>query len=94
MKECHMRSLFISAGFLLVLSEVGCAGANEEQRRALVHQRNTDVAASNGQFGIAADEQRKAAAAHNRAVKKAIAEGKPIPPQTQPGDAVPPDTAH
>jgi len=89
-----MRAFVISAGLLIVLSSVGCAGSNEEQRRALVHQRNSDVAAANGQFGIAASEQRKAAAAHNRAVKKAISEGKPIPPQTKTGDAVPPDTAN
>jgi hypothetical protein len=89
-----MRSSIVSAGFLFLISSFGCAGSNEEQRKALVHQRNTDVAASNGQFGIAADEQKKAAAAHNRAVKKAIAEGKPIPEQTKAGDAVPPDTAN
>jgi hypothetical protein len=89
-----MRSLFVSAGFLVIIGGAGCAGSNEEQRQALVHQRNSDVAAQNGQFGIAADEQRKAAAAHNRAVKKAIAEGKPIPEQTKTGDPVPPDTAH
>lgn len=89
-----MGSRLALGGLLILFAAGGCPGSNEEQRRALVHQRNSDVAASNGQFGIAGDEQRKTAASHNRAVNKAIDEGKPIPPQTKPGDAVPADTAH
>lgn len=87
-----MRTLLTAAGLFVVLSGLGCAGSNEEQRRALKHQQNSDVAAGNGQFGIAGDEQRKAHESHNKAVKKAIDEGKPIPPQTKPGDPVPADT--
>jgi hypothetical protein len=87
-----MRALITTAGFIVMLSNIGCAGSNEEQRRALVHQQNSDVAAGNGQYQIAGDEQKKAHASHNKAVKKAIDEGKPIPPQPKPGDPVPPDT--
>jgi hypothetical protein len=87
-----MRTLISSLGLVAVLSGFGCAGSNEEQRRALVHQQNSDTAASNGQYGIAGDEQRKAEDSHHSAVKKAISEGKQIPPQTKPGDPVPPDT--
>lgn len=85
----------ITAGIkcLLVVSVIGCgASSSEEQRRALTHQNNSDEAARQGQFGIAGDEQREAADAHHEAVKKAIEEGKPIPPQTKPGDRLPPPT--
>ncbi len=86
-----MRAFIASAGIILMACTVGCATSHQEQRKALVHQQNSDVAASNGQYGIAGSEQGKAADSHHRAVKKAIAEGKPIPPQTKPGDPVPPD---
>ncbi|MCU1278811.1 MAG: hypothetical protein JWM53_2357, partial [bacterium] len=45
--------------------------------------------AANSQYGVAGDEQRKAEDAHHKAVKKAIDEGQPVPPQPQRGDAVP-----
>ena len=70
---------------------LGCgASSSEEQRRALVHQQNSDDAAKNGQYGVAGDEQRKAQDTHHDAVNKALDEGKPIPPQPQFGDRPPP----
>lgn len=45
-----------------------------------MHQRSSDVAASNGEYGVAGAEQRQAEEAHHKAVKKAIDEGTPIPP--------------
>jgi len=79
-------------GFLSV-SLFGCgATSNEEQRRALTHQQNSDNAAKGGQYGVADTEQRKAQDAHHSAVDKAMDEGKPIPPQTKFGDAPPPAT--
>jgi hypothetical protein len=86
-----MSRFVISAGLIAMCSTLGCAGSNEEQRRALVHQQNSDTAASNGQFGVAGAEQQKAQDAHHKAVNKAISEGKSIPPQTKPGDPVPPN---
>jgi hypothetical protein len=82
-----MRNLLLSTAIVFA---AGCATSNQEQRRALVHQQNSDVAAANAEYGIAGDEQRKAEESHHKAVKKAIDEGKPIPPQTGPGDPVPP----
>ncbi len=64
----------------------GCATSRQEQQRALAHQQNSDTAASNGQYGIAGSEERKAEDAHHKATVKAIDEGKPLPPQTKPGD--------
>jgi hypothetical protein len=87
-----MRTSLITASFVALMASTGCPSSNQEQRRALVHQQSSDTAASNGQYGIAGDEQRKAEDSHHSAVKKAISEGKPIPPQTKPGDSVPPDT--
>jgi|GEM_PF-1501077 len=89
-----MRYALLFAATVMGLSTAltsGCATSREEQRSALIHQQNSDVAATNGQYGIAGSEQRKAEDAHHKAVKKAIDEGKPIPPQTKPGDPVPPD---
>ena len=81
------RIMTAAAVFALVAgSASGCATSNQEQQRALAHQENSDTAAANGQYGIAGSEQRKAEAAHHQAAKKAIDEGKPIPPQTKPGD--------
>ena len=64
----------------------GCATSGQEQQQALAHQRNSDTAASNGQYGIAGSEERKAEEAHHEATVKAIDEGKPLPPQTKKGD--------
>ena len=86
-----MRTRFATAGLLVLLSTTGCPDSSVNQRRALIHQQNSDVAAGNGQYGIAGSEQRKAEDSHHKAVKQAIDEGKPIPPQTKAGDPVPPD---
>jgi hypothetical protein len=80
-----MRNLLLSAAVVL---GVGCASSNEEQRQARIHEQNSNVAAANGQYGIAGDEQRRAEDSRHRAVKKAIDEGKPI--QAAPGDQVAP----
>jgi hypothetical protein len=86
-----MRKLLLSMWFAAIVFGAGCAeSSSQEQRRALVHQQRSDVAAENAEYGIAGDEQRKAEDAHHKAVKKAIDEGNPIPPQTQTGDPVPP----
>jgi hypothetical protein len=68
---------------------VGCATSADEQRSAHSHQAKSDVAATNGQYGIAGSEEREAVDAHHRAVKKALDEGNPIPPPTQRGDPAP-----
>ena len=81
------RTMFAAALWLLAgVSSAGCATSHQEQQRALAHQQNSDAAAANGQYGIADSEQRKAEEAHHKAAQKAIDEGKPIPPQTKPGD--------
>lgn len=68
----------------------GCATTSAEaQRNAASHQYKSDKAAESGLYGVAADEQRKAADQHHEAVKKAIDEGKPIPEQTKMGDGNP-----
>jgi hypothetical protein len=88
-----MNNLFVITAFtgLVVASAIGCgASSGEEQRRALTYQQNSDEAARNEQYGIAADQQRKAHDAHHNAVTKAIDEGKPIPAQTKSGDTPPP----
>lgn len=61
----------------------------ESQRAAAAHQYKAEQAADRGFYGVAAEEQRKAADAHYEAVKKAIDEGKPLPPQPMLGDANP-----
>jgi hypothetical protein len=77
---------------IAVASVIGCgASSSEEQRRAQTHQYNSDKAADRGNYGVAGEEQRAAADAHHEAVKKAIDEGRPIPPQTRRGDPPPPD---
>lgn len=83
-----MKSTMIMAGFAIAVggSVFGCATSGQEQQRALSHQENSDVAASNGQYGIAGAEQRKAEDSHHKAAVKAIDEGKPIPPATKRGD--------
>lgn len=51
----------------------GCATtAAQDQRQAEQHQRNSDDAARNGQFGIAGDEQRQAQQSQNKAVMKSL----------------------
>ena len=81
------RTLFAATLWLLAgVSSSGCATSHQEQQRALAHQQNSDAAAANGQYGIAGSEERKAEEAHHKAAQKAIDEGKPIPPQTKPGD--------
>ncbi|WP_309895338.1 hypothetical protein [Archangium sp.] len=76
-------ALFVCCLSLSALSVVGCATSSEHQRRAQEHQNKSDQAADKGQYGIAEDEQRKAADSHHEAVKKAIDEGAPLPPPTQ-----------
>ena len=81
------RTMFAAALWLIAgVSSAGCATSHQEQQRALAHQQNSDAAAANGQYGIAGSEERKAEESHHKAAQKAIDEGKPIPPQTKPGD--------
>ena len=71
-----LSALLIASAFALA---VGCATTSEEaQRSATAHQYKSDQAGQRGFYGVAADEQRKAADDHHKAVKKAIDEGKPI----------------
>ncbi len=83
-----MRTLNVGSSILFaaVTLMVGCATTSaESQREAVNHQYKSDQAGANGFYGVAADEQAKAADAHHDAVKKAIDEGRSIPPQPQPG---------
>ncbi|PZR15446.1 MAG: hypothetical protein DI536_08325 [Archangium gephyra] len=80
--------------FLVLVSSFACIGAcattsAEAQSRAQAHQYKSDQAAARGFYGAAANEQRKAADAHQDAVDKAIKEGVAIPAQPQPGDGNP-----
>ena len=87
-----MNSLKLSTSTLLAALTlmVGCATTSEESQRAAInHQYKSDQAGASGRYGVAADEQGKAADAHHDAVKKAIEEGKAIPPQPQPGSPNP-----
>jgi hypothetical protein len=84
-----MQALYASAGLFLLATLAGCPRSSEIQRTAVIHQNNSDIAAQNGQYGIAASEQRKAQNQHHKAVNKAIDEGNPIPPQTKIGDPAP-----
>ena len=84
-----MRKALLAAGFIGLVCVVGCTTSRQAQREARVHQYNSDVAAGNGQYGIAGSEQRKAEDSHHEAVKKAINEGQPIPPQTHTGEQPP-----
>jgi len=88
-----MKNIFVMTSLtaIVVGSVLGCgASSAEETRRAQTHQHNSDQAAQQGQYGVAGDEQRAAADAHHDAVKKAIDEGKPLPPEPQRGDPPPP----
>lgn len=79
--------LLMSAAALMA---IGCATTSAEStRKATDHQYKSDQAAASGFYGVAADEQRKAADEHHKAVNKAIDEGKPIPSQPQAGDGNP-----
>jgi hypothetical protein len=84
-----MRKALLIAGSVALFFVVACTTSRQAQREARVHQYNSDVAAGNGQYGIAGSEQRKAEDSHHEAVKKAINEGQPIPAQTQPGEKPP-----
>jgi hypothetical protein len=53
-------------------------GTEPEQRQAEQHQRNSDDAARNGQFGIGGDEQRQAQESQSKAVMKSLDEGKAV----------------
>jgi hypothetical protein len=86
-----MNNLSVTIAFTgLLVAAIGCgASSGEEQRRALTYQQNSDEAAKEGHYGVAADNQQKAQDAHHSAVDKAIDEGKPIPPQPKAGDVPP-----
>ena len=76
----------IAAGLLAV----ACAtSAAQEQRQAQIHQSKADDAGKDARYGVAGDEQRKAADAHHRAVKKALDEGTPVPVAPKAGDPAP-----
>jgi hypothetical protein len=83
-----MNQILIVAGFSIVMGAgaAGCATSGQEQQHALRHQQSSDIAASNGQYGIAGSEERKAEKSHHAAAVKAIDEGNTIPPQPQRGD--------
>ncbi len=84
-----LRSITVLILTALTLA-VGCATTSaESQANAQSHQYKSEQAASSGFYGVAADEQRKAADEHHDAVKKAIDEGKPIPSQPKVGDGNP-----
>jgi uncharacterized membrane protein YeaQ/YmgE (transglycosylase-associated protein family) len=89
--KTDVRNVVVSTGAAAFLgfaglAGLGCATSDQDQQKALVHQQKSDEAARRGAFGVAADEQRKAADSHHDAVKRAIDEGKDIPPQTKIGD--------
>jgi hypothetical protein len=75
-----MKNGFLMAAVVLTgLMGAGCATTSgQEQHKAEQHQRNSDDAARNGQFGIAADEQRQAQQSQSKAVQKSLDEGKPV----------------
>jgi hypothetical protein len=74
-----MKNRFLIAAVLTGLVGAACATTSaQEQRKAEQHQRNSDDAARNGQFGIAGDEQREAQQSQSKAVQKSIDEGKPV----------------
>jgi hypothetical protein len=88
-----MKSIFMMGAVLTGLLGAACATtAAQEQRQAEQHQRNSDDAARNGQYGIAGDEQRQAQQSQSKAVMKSLDEGKavsrvpnaaPVPAQAQ-----------
>ena len=58
-----MKNTFLMAAVLTALAGAGCATTSaQEQRQAEQHQRNSDDAARNGQYGVAGDEQQSGAA--------------------------------
>ncbi|HET6981093.1 MAG TPA: hypothetical protein VFI53_03085 [Myxococcaceae bacterium] len=70
---------FTMIAVLTGLMGAGCATTSaQEQRKAEEHQRNSDAAAKNGQYGVAGDEQRKAQESQNNAIMKGIDEGKAV----------------
>jgi hypothetical protein len=74
-----MKNTFTMVAVLAGLMGAGCATTSaQEQRQAEQHQRNSDDAARNGQFGIAGDEQRQAQESQNKAVMKSLDEGKAV----------------
>lgn len=86
------RSLLLISSFAFVGA---CASTSAEATgRAQAHQYKSDQAAAQGFYGVAAQEQRKAADEHQDAVDKAIQEGTEIPMQPQPGDGNPDGGPH
>ena len=79
-----MKRSFTMVAVSMALMGAGCATTSaQEQHKAEQHQKNSDAAAKNGQYGIAGDEQRQAQESQNKAVMKSIDEGKavtPVPP--------------
>lgn len=74
-----MSNAFLISAVLTGLMGAGCATTSaQEQRQAEQHQRNSDDAARNGQFGVAGDEQRQAQQSQARAVQKSLDEGKSV----------------
>ena len=74
-----MKSTFFTVALVTGLLGAGCATTSaQEQRQAEQHQRNSDEAARNGQFGIAGDEQRQAQQSQSKAVMKSLDEGKTV----------------
>jgi glucose/arabinose dehydrogenase len=74
-----MKNTFTMVALLTGLMGAGCATTSaQEQHQAEQHQRNSDEAARNGQFGIAGDEQRQAQESQNKAVMKSLDEGKAV----------------
>ena len=74
-----MKHTFLMAAGVIALVGAGCATTSaQEQRQAEQHQRNSDDAARNGQFGVAGDEQRQAQQSQARAVQKSLDEGKSV----------------
>ena len=74
-----MKTTFRMIAVLTGLMGAGCATtAAQEQRQAEQHQRNSDEAASKGQYGIAGDEQRQAQQSQSKAVMKSLDEGKTV----------------
>ena len=74
-----MKNTFTMVALLTGLMGAGCGTTSaQEQHQAEQHQRNSDDAARNGQFGIAGDEQRQAQESQNKAVMKSLDEGKAV----------------
>lgn len=83
----HSKTLMSATAILAASLMFGCTTTSaQRQRQAELHQQRSDAAAQRGAYGEAESEQRKAHDEHHEAVKKAIEEGKPIPPQPAIGD--------